>query len=139
VEFSFAPESRTGETPPIVLGTDKGHMEPTFGPDCGDSRCRKRVFSVKLGRQVKALPEGWGQLTVRDLGTGATGSVRVYWDGTPPRASFVTPRFNAEPGRSGSYQVVTQTPDENIVSIIVKWKLAINPGRAVPLFEQHFL
>ena len=128
---------RAERLPPVVLG-------PT-GPHGADVRPGLRrlalpeaVFSIPAGPEVQ-LPEGWGQLGVRDLGTGAVGSVRVYWDGTPPKASFVTPRFNAEPGRKGSYQVVAQTADENIVSIVVKWKLAIVPGREVPLFEQHFL
>jgi hypothetical protein len=137
VEFLFTPEDRGGD--PIVLGTDRGHFETTFGPDCGDMRCRKRVFSVRMGKQLRDLPEGWGQLTVRDVGTGESGSVRVYWDATPPRASFVTPRFNASPGRSGAYRVVAHTLDENIVSLTVRWKLALDPGRDVPKFEQHFL
>jgi hypothetical protein len=140
VQFSFAPESRGGEpVPPILLGTDRGHMETTFGPDCGDAPCRKRVFSVRLGRQLSTVPEGWGQLVVRDVGTGETGAVRVYWDQTPPRAKFTSPRFNAEPGRGNTYRVVARTPDEDIVAVKVTWKLAIDPGRDVPLFEQHFL
>jgi len=139
VEFLFVPEDRTGD--PIVLGTDRGHLETAFGPDCGERGCRKRVFSVKLGRQLKGLPEGWGQLVARDVGTGAAGAVRVYWDETPPRAAFVTPRFNAAVGRGGSYRVIAHSADENIVAITVKWKLALtfDHGRDVPLFEQHFL
>jgi hypothetical protein len=137
VEFSFTPEAR--DATPIFLGRDRGHMERTYGPDCGRDPCRKRVFSVKLGRQLKDLPEGWGALTVRDVGTGEKASVRVYWDATPPRAKFASPRFNAPLGRSNEYKVVAKTPDEDIVAISVHWKLALDPGRDVPLFEQHFL
>jgi hypothetical protein len=92
-----------------------------------------------LGRRFRDVPEGWGRLTVRDLGSGQAGSVRVYWDATPPRASFSSPRFGAALVPSRGYRVVAQTADENIVAISVKWKLAIDPGRDVPLFEQHFL
>ncbi len=137
VEFFFTPEGR--DVTPILLGRDRGHMERTFGPDCGEEGCRKRVFSVTLGRQIKSQPEGWGTLTVRDVGTGDEGSVRVYWDATPPRAPFVSPRFNAPFGRSHRYHVVARTADEDVVAITVHWKLALDPGRKVPLFEQHFL
>ena len=137
VEFFFTPEGR--DVAPISLGRDPGHMEPTFGPDCGRTPCAKRVFSVKLGRQIKKLPEGWGHLTVRDVGTDEEGSVRVYWDATPPKAPFLSPRFNAPLRRSNKYQVIAHTLDEDVISLKVVWKLALDPGREVPLFEQHFL
>ena len=137
VEFFFTPEGR--DVAPISLGRDPGHMEPTFGPDCGRTPCAKRVFSVKLGRQIKKLPEGWGHLTVRDVGTGEEGSVRVYWDATPPKAPFLSPRFNAPLRRSNKYQVIAHTLDDDVISLKVVWKLALDPGREVPLFEQHFL
>lgn len=137
VEFFFTPEAR--DATPLRLGRDPGHMEPAFGPDCGRTPCEQRAFSVKLGRQIKKLPEGWGLLTVREVGTGEEGSVRVYWDATPPRAPFASPRFNAPVQRSNKYRVVARTSDEDVVSLRVHWKLALDPGREVPLFEQHFL
>src|SRR5437870_4782626 len=122
-----------------MLGTDYGHMESTFGPDCGGVPCEKRVFSVSLDKQLDKLDEGWGLLTVREIGSGEEGSVRVYWDSTPPVAPFQSPRFNALLDGSRSYQVIAHTLDEDIVSIKVSWVLATPAGRDIPRFEQHFL
>jgi hypothetical protein len=140
VEFLFQPET-TGDVrmPPIALGTDYGHMEPTFGPDCGADRCEKRAFSVALDRQLARHREGWGQLTVREIGTGEESSVRVYWDATPPVAPFRSPQFNASLNSSGKYQVIAHTLDEDIVSLKVHWALTVLNGRDIPEFEQHFL
>ncbi len=140
VEFLFQPET-IGDVriPVIMLGTDYGHMESTFGPDCGGVPCEKRVFSVSLDKQLDKLDEGWGLLTVREIGSGEEGSVRVYWDSTPPVAPFQSPRFNAPLDGSRSYQVIAHTLDEDIVSIKVSWVLATPAGRDIPRFEQHFL
>jgi hypothetical protein len=141
VEFVFQPET-SGDVriPPIVLGTDYGHMEPTFGPDCEGGRCEKRMFSVALDRQLARRREGWGRLTVRELGTGEESSVRVYWDATPPIAKFQSPRFDASLDAAGKFQIVAHTRDEDVVSLKVHWVLAgLLGGRNIPLFEQHFL
>lgn len=142
VEFVFQPESR-GDVilPAVQLGTDYGHMEPAFGPDCNDRPCEKRVFSVQLDRQLKHQPEGWGQLIAREIGTGDVTSVRVYWDDTPPVATFSTPQFNEQPGINKKIHVVAHTFDENIVSIKVTWKNVdlTGGGRQIPQFEQHNL
>ncbi len=140
VQFVFQPEPRGDvRVPPILLGTDYGHLEPTFGPDCNGSACEKRVFSVALDEQLARLDEGWGDLTVRELGTGDESSVRVYWDATPPVATFLSPRFKATLGDDRRFQVVAHTLDEDIISIRVKWVLAPAGARNIPLFEQHFL
>ena len=140
VEFIFQPEtSGDVRVPPIVLGVDPGHLEPTFGPDCGSSPCEKRVFSVALDRQLADLDEGWGQLMVREIGTGAESSVRVYWDETPPVATILSPRFDATLDATDKLKVVAHTFDEDIISIRVKWILAPLVGRHIPRFEQHFL
>jgi hypothetical protein len=140
VEFSFQPESREDvRLPAVQLGTDYGHLEPSFGPDCDGAPCEKRVFSIALDRQLQRLEEGWGDLTVREVGTGEQSSVRVYWDATPPVAAILSPQFNAAPDSSSKFQVVAHTFDEDIVSLKVKWILAPVGSRNIPLFEQHFL
>ncbi len=139
VEFWFTPEASPGQ--PILIGTDRQASEPTFGPDCGEMPCQTHdEFSAMLGRSLARLPEGWGRLSVREVGSREDAAwLRVYWDETPPRAEFLTPRFNASPNNSGFWQVITHTLDENILSIKVFWQLAFSGGRNIPRFEQHFL
>jgi hypothetical protein len=139
VEFFFQPET-SGDvvSPRIFLGRDDGHIERTFGPDCGGP-CEKQVFSVPLDKQFSRLDEGWGQLTVHDIGTGQEASVRVYWDSTPPVSRFQSPRFNARPDSRNTFEIVAHSFDEDIVSINVHWILAVAGARDIPTFEQHFL
>lgn len=140
VQFIFQPETGGDvRIPPVVLGTDTGHMEPTFGPDCGSSPCQKRVFSVALEKQLSDIDEGWGQLTVRDIGTGEGSSVRIYWDDSPPVATILSPRFDASLAAGDKIEVVAHTFDDDIIAIKVKWILAPLFGRDIPTFEQHNL
>jgi hypothetical protein len=142
VEFSFQPATRGDvRAPAVVLGVDYGHMEPTYGPDCGGPRCEKRVFSVQLDKQLKRQPEGWGQLVAREIGTGEEASVRVYWDDTPPVANFLTPQFNEQLVGATKFHVVAHTFDEDIVSMNVFWQNVdlTAGGRQIPRFEQHDL
>src|SRR6266700_5258063 len=97
------------------------------------------VSLVCVPQDTRTPGEGWGLLTVREIGSGEEGSVRVYWDSTPPVAPFQSPRFNAPLDGSRSYQVIAHTLDEDIVSIKVTWVLATPAGRDIPRFEQHFL
>jgi hypothetical protein len=140
LEFAFTPEARA--RPTVQLGVDYGKMEPSFGPDCGSTPCQARVFSVPLERSLKREPEGWGQLTVRELGNlddAQAASARVYWDATPPRAPFLSPRFNASLDAANAWQVIAHTLDEDIIVIKVTWMLAVEGNRNIPLFEQHQL
>lgn len=141
VEFSFKPETRGDAcAQAVMLGVDYGHMEPTFGPDCGSMPCQKRVFSVQLDKQLKKQPEGWGKLIARELGTGEEASVRAYWDETPPVAPFREPHFN-EQLKDNRFHVVVHTFDENVIKIKVIWQ-NYDPtfgGREIPQFEQHDL
>lgn len=142
VEFFFQPE-RGGDfnTPAIMLGTDYGHMEPTFGPDCSGMPCEKRVFSVQLDKQLQNQPEGWGRLKAREIGTGEEASLRVYWDETPPVAPFLTPQFNQQLNGNTKFQIVTHTFDEDIVLMKVFWQSVdlTAGGKQIPRFEQHDL
>jgi hypothetical protein len=65
--------------------------------------------------------------------------VRVYWDETPPRASFLSSRFNAELSSADGWDVIAQTLDENISVLKVKWILANANSRHIPTFEHHVL
>lgn len=139
VEFTFRPEG-TGDVfvAPIALGTDFGHMEPAYGPDC-ENGCEKKVFSIVPDKVLGNRGEGWGSLTMREIGTGAEASARVYWDPTPPVSRFVTPAFNGKRDANRRYEVVTHTLDEDVISVKLKWALAPLVSSAIPRFEQHNL
>jgi hypothetical protein len=139
VEFWFTPETATRQ--PILIGTDREPREATSGPHCHQAECfRSDEYSVALGEALAGEPEGWGALSVRAIGSHVdSAAVRVYWDATPPRAKFTSPRFNSPLTNGIATRVVAQSTDENIVSVKVKWQLASGSGRAIPLFEQHAL
>jgi hypothetical protein len=143
IEFWFTPESRSD---PVLLGVARNSSELAYGPDCGDGGAepqpcfRQNVFSLDFGRALHQLSEGWGTLSVREPGaTTDAASVRVYWDETPPRASFTSPQFNATLSSAIGWDVIAHTFDENIISIKVIWQLANGTSRNIPRFEQHEL
>lgn len=145
VEFWFAPDSRSG---PVLLGVARNAPELAYGPDCSDDPGRTEIqpcfrqntFSLDFGRALHGVPEGWGALSVREIGAGVdAASARVYWDATPPRAAFSSPRFNAVLSSNIGWEVIAHTFDENVISIKVKWLLANATSRNVPRFEQHAL
>ena len=82
---------------------------------------REGTFSLDFGGALSRAGEGWGRLSVREIGSDMDiASVRVYWDETPPRASFLSPRFNAELSSADGWDVIAQTLDENISVLKVK-------------------
>jgi hypothetical protein len=143
IEFRFTPDSRSD---PVLLGVARNSSELAYGPDCGDGGAepqpcfRQNVFSLDFGRALHQLPEGWGTLSVREPGaTTDVASACVYWDETPPRASFTSPQFNATLSSAIGWDVIAHTFDENIISIKVIWQLANGTSRNIPRFEQHEL
>jgi hypothetical protein len=137
LELWFVPE--VGDE--VLVGSDTAPVERTFGPDCGDEPCQTgSEYSFLLPPSLRAVPEGWGHLEARDPATGeAVRTGRLYWDETPPRARFLEPRFNLPPTRRNGWRIVAFTEDENVVFINVKWFLASETARFIPLFEQHKL
>jgi hypothetical protein len=135
VAFAFRP---AGSERLIPIGVDRIAAEPSFGPDCGERACVKNdEYSVPIGDALDRLPEGRGSLAAFPTGEPERAAlVDVYWDATPPRAEFRTPRFAAQVQKNG-LEVVAQSKDENIVSIKVKWQLVPVGTRPIPQFEQH--
>lgn len=124
---------------PVLLGVDRDGREATFGPHCEESPCLiTGEFSVAIGRDMRRVPEGDATVRVREVGAREDfASAVVYWDGTPPVATFRSPRFNA-PLRGRHWDVVAHTLDENVVSIVVKWMpVPLASLRNIPRYEQH--
>jgi len=145
VEFWFTHDVRSE---PVLLGVARNAPELAYGPDCSDDAHRTEIqpcfrqnaYSLDFGRALHQVPEGWGRLSVREIGAVVdAASTRVYWDETPPRASFSSPRFNAELSSNVGWIVIAHTFDENVVFIKVRWLLANATSRNVPRFEQHEL
>jgi hypothetical protein len=135
VAFGFRP---SGSDRLIPIGVDRTAAEPAFGPDCDERACVKNdEFSVAIGDVLDRLPEGRGSLAVFPTGQPERATLTdVYWDSTPPRAEFRTPRFAAQVQKNG-LEVVAQSKDENLVSVNVKWILVPVGTRPIPQFEQH--
>jgi hypothetical protein len=140
VEFWFTPNGTRKHS--ILIGVDRVAQEPTFGPECEGEGCfRTDEYSVTVGRALHGVPETWGRLSVRELGTREEiAAVRVYWDETPPRARIIRPQFSAPLKDPKGWKVTAKTQDENVVSIKVFWKGPPDPGgRNIPRLEQHKL
>jgi hypothetical protein len=138
VALVFRPE-RTADSTPI--GIDRTPVEPSFGPDCGERPCVKTdEFSIAIGDALRRLDEGPGTVIAFINGDFDRPYVvgDVYWDATPPRASFVTPPF-ASRQHEGGWEVVAHTDDENVAAVKVKWTLVPVGTRGIPQFEQHLL
>lgn len=134
VEFRFTPAGRA----PIVLGNATDTPRQGYGPDCGRIPCAiTDEFWAELG-SLRGVPEGPGTLAVRLPGASEDEDIRrVYWDATPPKAEFVSPRFRED--SLPAYVIVLRSPDENLTSVKVTFRLVLEGNRNVPLFEQHLL
>lgn len=134
--FEFA-DGRVVRFSPVDIGTIAGN-----GPDCGGragGSCDVAGFTLPLDALSRSA-EGRGAMIVRIQGARVDlDDIVLYWDPTPPRARFMSPRFN-DPGINGAaWVIVAQSPDENIIKLVTKWKPAKAPGRGIPRFEQHNL